>query len=65
MIPNFAGVAIADGNGPVIKSGIAYKRLGHCGEDAIRNTAKYYNWHLSGPMSACAFCGIGKQGKLH
>jgi len=60
MIPNFASVAIADGNGPTIKSEIAHKRLGHCREDAIRKTAKYYNWHLSSLLNACAFCGIGK-----
>ena len=60
LVPNFAGVAIADGNSPVIKSETAHKRLGHCRENATRNTAKYYNWHLSGTMSACASCGIGK-----
>ena len=46
--------------GSKIKLQEAHAKLGHCGEDATRATAKYYGWETTGPFKPCESCGIGK-----
>ena len=38
----------------------AHAKLGHCGEDFVKSTAKYYNWNITGAMKPCEACAIGK-----
>jgi len=59
-VPDFAGIALGDGNGPNMKMSTIHGKLGHCGEDCTRKTAKYYNWNVSGSYNPCSSCGIAK-----
>ncbi len=38
----------------------AHERLGHCGEDVARKTAKHLGWELTGTMTPCDACAAGK-----
>jgi len=56
--PEYANPALEQGS--KIKLQEAHEKLGHCGKDSTRATAKYYGWIVSGPFRPCESCGIGK-----
>jgi hypothetical protein len=37
-----------------------HKAIGHCGEEALKITAKSYDWKLFGKLETCEDCAIGK-----
>ena len=59
-IPEFAGTAFEKAKGPSVKLTTLHKKLGHCGEESTRKTAKYYEWNATGGFAPCDSCGIAK-----
>ena len=37
-----------------------HKAIGHCGEEALKITAKSYDWKLLGKLETCEDCAVGK-----